>query len=57
MVRTSIQTLIYPFYGGEALTTFKGDQMIRPDSNVKVVDGTAVEVTCYDGKVRTVKLK
>ena len=57
VVRTSIQTLIYPFYGGEALTTFKGDQMIRPDSNVKVVDGTAVEVTCYDGKVRTVKLK
>ena len=57
VVRTSIQTLIYPFYGGEALTTFKGDQMIRPDSTVKVVDGTTVEVTCYDGKVRTVKLK
>ncbi len=57
VVRTSIQTLIYPFYGGEVLTTFKGDQMIRPDSTVKVVDGTTVEVTCYDGKVRTVKLK
>ena len=57
VVRTSIQTLIYPFYGGEVLTAFKGDQMIRPDSNVKVVDGTTVEVTCYDGKVRTVKLK
>ena len=57
VVRTSIQTLIYPFYGGEALTTFKGDQMIRPDSNVKVLDGTTVEVACYDGKVRTVKLK
>lgn len=57
VVRTSIQTLIYPFYGGEVLTTFKGDQMIRPDSNVKVLDGTTVEVACYDGKVRTVKLK
>lgn len=57
VVRTSIQTLIYPFYGGEVITTFKGDQMIRPDSTVKVVDGTTVEVTCYDGKVRTVKLK
>lgn len=57
VVRTSIQTLIYPFYGGEALTTFTSDQMIRPDSTVKVIDGTTVEVTCYDGKVRTVKLK
>ena len=57
VVRTSIQSLIYPFYGGEPLTAFKGDQMIRPDSDVKAVDGTTVEVTCYDGKKRTVKLK
>ena len=57
IVRTSIQSLLYPFYGGEPLTAFKGDQMIRPDSEVKVVDGTTVEVTCYDGKKRTVKLK
>ena len=57
VVRTSIQTLIYPFYGGEALTRFTGDQMIRPDSEVKAVDGMTVQFQCYDGKTRTVKLK
>jgi hypothetical protein len=57
VVRTSIQTLIYPFYGGEPLTAFTGDQMIRPDSQVRTVDGTTVEFTCYDGKVRTAALK
>ena len=56
-VRTSLQTLIFPFYGGEPLTVFTGNQMIRPDSAVKVVDDTTVEVSCYDGKTRTVKLK
>jgi len=57
VVRTSLQTLVYPFYGGDPLTTFEGDQMIRPDSEVKAVDGTTVEAVCYDGKRRTVKLK
>ena len=57
VVRTSIQTLIYPFYGGDALTVFSGNQMIRPDSQVKAVDDTTVEFTCYDGKIRTAKLK
>lgn len=57
VVKTSIQTLIYPFYGGEPLTVFSGEKMIRPDSSIKVVDGATVEFTCYDGKVRTVKLK
>ena len=57
VVRTSLQTLIYPFYGGDPLTAFEGDQMIRPDSEVKAVDGTTVEAVCYDGKRRTVKLK
>ena len=57
VVRTSIQTLIYPFYGGEPLTSFTGNQMIRTDSAVKAVDGSTVEFTCYDGKVRTAKLK
>ena len=57
VVRTSVQTLIYPFYGGDPLTTFTGDQMIRPDSEIKALDGTAVEAVCYDGKRRTVKLK
>lgn len=57
VVRTSIQTLIYPFYGGAPITKFTGDQVIRPDSQVKVVDGTTVQCQCYDGKARTVKLK
>ena len=57
IVRTSIQTLIYPFYGGNALTSFKGDQMIRPDSQIIAVDAASVSVECYDGKQRTVTLK
>lgn len=57
IVRTSLQTLIYPFYGGEPLTVFSGDKMIRRDSEVKVLDAATVEFTCYDGKVRTLKLK
>lgn len=57
VVRTSMQTLIYPFYGGKPLTVFTGDQMARPDSEVNVLDATSVELTCYDGNRRTVKLK
>lgn len=57
VVRTSIQTLIYPFYGGNALTSFKGDQMIRPDSEIRIVDAVSVSVDCYDGQQRTVMLK
>lgn len=57
VVRTSIRTLIYPFYGGETLTSFEGDQMIRPDSEVKVKDDASVEVSCYDGRSRIVSLK
>jgi hypothetical protein len=57
VVRTSVETLVFPFYGGDALTSFEGDRKIRPDSEVKVVDGTSISVQCYDGKQRTVKLK
>lgn len=57
VVRTSVRTHIYPFYGGDPLTTFTGDQMIRPDSEIKVLDGTTVEGVCYDGKRRTVTVK
>jgi hypothetical protein len=49
--------LIYPFGGGNSLTSFKGDQMIRSDSEVRVVDAVSVSVDCYDGKQRTIKLK
>ena len=54
-VRTN-DKLIIGFYGGEPLTAFTGDRMIRPDSEVVPVDGGAVEVVCYDGKKHTVKI-
>ncbi len=57
VVRTAIQTLIYPFNGGASLTAFSGDEMIRPDSKVEIVDDSSVRVECYDGKTRTVKIK
>ena len=57
IVRTSKQTLIYPFTGGEPLTVFTGQQMIMPDSSVDVVDEASVQVQCYDGKARIVKVK
>ena len=57
IVRTSIQTLIFPFVGGDPVTEFEGDKKIRPDSPVTVLDVTSVEVECYDGRKRTVKLK
>ena len=57
VVRTSIQTLVFGFYGGEPLTVFSGDRMIRPDSEVVPSGDDSVEVVCYDGKKRTVKIK
>lgn len=56
VVRTSIQTLIFPFYGGKPVTTFTGDRRIRPDSKV-VINGDSVTVDCYDGRSRSVRLK
>ena len=57
VVRTSLQTLIYPFNGGAPLTDFTGDKMIMPDSELAVVKDKQVEVTSYDGKTRTITLK
>lgn len=57
VVRTSIQTLIYGFYGGEPLTVFEGDRMIRSDSKVIPGEGMSVKAVCYDGKTHTIKLK
>lgn len=56
VVRTSIQTLIYGFYGGEPLTVFEGDRMIRSDSSVVPAEGASVKVVCYDGKTHVIKL-
>ncbi len=56
IVRTSLQTLVYPFYGGEPLTSFKGNDKIRPDTKVTpVADG--VKVMNYAGKEVTILLK
>ena len=57
VVRTSIQTLIFPFYGGDPLTKFEGNSKIRPDSEVTIIDNTSVQAVSYDGKTRTIKLK
>ncbi len=57
IVRTAIQTLIYPFGGGNPVSTLTGDQMALPQTEVKILDETSVEVECYDGKHRTIKLK
>lgn len=58
IVRTAIQTLIYPWTGGKPLTKFKDDAMIRTDSKIVLLEeGQGVEVDCYDGKKRMVKLK
>lgn len=56
VVRTSVQTLIFPFYGGEPYTAGTGDKMIRTDSKVIPAEGNSVTVTCYDGKERIVDL-
>lgn len=57
VVRTSIQTLIYPFVGGTPLTQFEGDRQILPTSEVIVRDASTVEFKCYDGITRTLRLK
>ena len=57
IVRTSIQTLIFGFYGGEPLTVFEGDRMIRSDSRIIPAEDACVKAVCYDGKTHTIKLK
>ena len=57
VVRTSIQTLIYPFYGGEPLTALDGNAKIKPDSVIEAVDASSIQALCYDGKKRTIRLK
>lgn len=56
VVRTSLQTLIFPFYGGESLVKATGNKMIRSDSKVTPTGKSSVAVTCYDGKERTLEL-
>ena len=57
IVRTSLQTHIYPFTGGSPLTDFQGDCMIRPDSKVVVGEEGVLEFICYDGKKRILEIE
>ena len=57
VVRTSMQTLIYPFEGGSPLNLLEGDKMILPTAEIQVKNETTLEARCYDGKTRTVKIK
>ncbi len=54
VVRTSAQTLVFPFSGGEVLVKGEGNKMIRPDSKVEITD-KGFNAVCYDGKERTFK--
>ena len=54
-VRTSVQTLIYPFEGGDPITRNEGGKMLKPDTPLTPVS-KGVSAECYDGKTRTVKL-
>lgn len=55
VVRTSIQTLIYPFEGGEPLYKAEGGKMLKPDAQIKPTS-KGVSAECYDGKTREIKL-
>ena len=55
VVRTSIQTLVYPFEGGEPLFKADGSKMLKPDATVTLT-AKGVSGECYDGKTREFKL-
>ena len=55
VVRTSIQTLIYPFEGGEPLYKAEGGKMLKPDA-LLTPTSKGVNAECYDGKSREIKL-
>jgi hypothetical protein len=57
VVRTFMQTLIYPFEGGSPLNELEGDRMILPTAEIKLKNATTLEARCYDGKTRTVRIK
>ena len=55
VVRTSIQTLIYPFEGGEPLLKAEGGKMLKPDA-LLTPTSKGISAECYDGKTREIKL-
>jgi len=54
-VRTSVQTQIFPFEGGDPVYREEGAKSVRRDSAIEV-DGKSLKVTCNDGKNRNIKL-
>lgn len=56
IVRTSVQTLVFPFNGGDPLVQGEGERMIRPDSGITFGEKGTVIGKCYDGKERSFKL-
>lgn len=56
VTRTSRQTLVFPFLGGEPLVKGEGKKMIRPDSPVTPDGKGGVTAKCYDGKERSFNL-
>lgn len=55
IVRTSNQTLIFPFEGGDPVVKGEGNKMILPDSEIKINDKGLFCAKCYDGKDRAFK--
>ena len=54
VVRTSRQTLVFPFMGGRTLTDFSGDSMLMPDTAVKAdADGSLSAVSYKDAENKT----
>lgn len=56
IVRTSMQTLLFPFNGGDPVVRGEGDKMIRPDSPITVNGSGSITAKCYDAKDRTYKI-
>lgn len=57
IVRTSMQTLIYSFQGGDPLVQGDGAKMIRPDSKIEIDADGSIRAKSYDDKDRTYKLE
>ncbi len=57
VVRTSRQTLIFPFMGGQTLTDFSGDSMLKPDTAVKLEEDGSLSAVSYSGKTQKIKIK
>ena len=56
VVRTSNQTIVYPFNGGDPVVKGEGNKMIRPDSKITFNEKGTITARCYDGKDRSFKL-